>query len=167
MNTSLALRKLLSDGDQGYVYSFWPDVLTLKEVGDPRDIGTYFQMWNEGHWLQARVISAQCRQNTNYKIVRYAAHPFFLEGYTLMGNGEDTFYQKNKEFLNGLHPGYIGFESDTQAFLYTLHYVVEAVGLAAELLQACHYTPDVRRDESPSGWSRSCSISASPASILK
>ena len=125
VNTSLDLRTLLSEGDQGYVYSFWPDVLTLKEVGDPRDIGTYFQMWNEGHWLQARVISAQCRQNTNYKIVRYAAHPFFLEGYTLMGNGEDTFYQKNKDFLQGLHPGYIGFESDTQCFLYTLHYVVE------------------------------------------
>lgn len=128
VNTCLELRKLLSEGDQGYVYSFWPDVLTLKEVGDPRDIGTYFQMWNEGHWLQARVISAQCRQNTNYQIVRYAAHPFFLEGYTLMGNGEDTFYQKNKEFLKGLHPGYIGFESDTQCFLYTLHYVVEQLG---------------------------------------
>ena len=128
VNTCLELRKLLSEDEQGYVYSFWPDVLTLKEVGDPRDIGTYFQMWNEGHWLQARVISAQCRQNTNYKIVRYAAHPFFLEGYTLMGNGEDTFYQKNKEFLNGLHPGYIGFESDTQVFLYTLHYVVEQLG---------------------------------------
>jgi glutamate synthase domain-containing protein 1 len=127
-NTCLNLRKLLSENDQGYVYSFWPDVLTLKEVGDPRDIGTYFQMWNEEHWLQARVISAQCRQNTNYKIVRYAAHPFFLEGYTLMGNGEDTFFQKNKDFLNGLHPGYIGFESDTQAFLYTLHYVVEKLG---------------------------------------
>ena len=128
VSTCLDLRKLLSEGDLGYVYSFWPDVLTLKEVGDPRDIGAYFQMWNESHWLQARVISAQCRQNTNYKIVRYAAHPFFLEGYTLMGNGEDTFYQKNKDALLGLHPGYIGFESDTQCFLYILHYVVEQLG---------------------------------------
>jgi hypothetical protein len=128
VDTCLELRKLLFEGNQGFVYSFWPDVLTLKEVGDPRDIGTFFQMWNEDHWLQAKIISAQCRQNTNYKIVRYAAHPFFLEGYTLMGNGEDTFFQKNRDFLNGLHPGYIGFESDTQAFLYTLHYVVEELG---------------------------------------
>jgi len=128
VDTALTLRKLLSGDDQGYIYSFWPDVLTLKEIGDPRDISTYFQMWNENHWLQARVISAQCRQNTNYRIVRYAAHPFFLEGYTLMGNGEDTFYQKNKEAVAGLHPGYIGFESDTQCFLYTLHYVVEELG---------------------------------------
>ena len=132
LDTRLKLRETLSREKQGFVYSFWPDVLTLKEIGDPRDIGTYFQLWNEDHWLQARVISAQCRQNTNYKIVRYAAHPFFLEGYTLMGNGENTFYQKNKEFQQKLHPGYVGFESDTQCFLYTLHYVVEKLGWPLE-----------------------------------
>jgi len=128
VETRLKLRELLARDDQGYVYSFWPDVLTLKEIGDPRDIGTYFQLWNENHWLQARIISAQCRQNTNYQIVRYAAHPFFLEGYTLMGNGENTFYQKNKEFQQHLNPAYVGFESDTQCFLYTLHYVTEQLG---------------------------------------
>ena len=105
METRLALRKLLAEGDQGYVYSFWPDVLTLKEIGDPRDIAAAFHLWNEGNPLQARVISAQCRQNTNYQIVRYAAHPFFLEGYTLMGNGENTFYQKNREFQQQPQPG--------------------------------------------------------------
>lgn len=125
LNTRLKLRAALARDEQGYVYSFWPDVLTLKEVGDPRDIGTYFQLWDDQHPWQARVISAQCRQNTNYKIVRYAAHPFFLQGYTLMGNGENTFYQKNKEFQQRLHPAYLGFESDTQCFLYTLHYVCE------------------------------------------
>ncbi len=134
--TCLELRKLLSEDGQGYVYSFWPDVLTLKEVGDPRDISAYFQMWEAGHWLQARVISAQCRQNTNYKIVRYAAHPFFLEGYTLMGNGEDTFYQKNKDFLNGLV---------SRLYWFRIRYPVlpvyaplrgRSIGLAAGLLQA-------------------------------
>jgi glutamate synthase domain-containing protein 1 len=128
LETRLKLREALSVDHQGYVYSFWPDVLTLKEIGDPRDIGTFFQLWNEDHWLKGRVISAQCRQNTNYQIVRYAAHPFFLEGYTLMGNGENTFYQKNKEYQQHLYPGYLGFESDTQCFLYTLHYVVEKLG---------------------------------------
>lgn len=128
LKTRLKLRQALAEGNQGYVYSFWPDVLTLKEIGDPRDIGTFFQLWNSEHWLMARVISAQCRQNTNYQIVRYAAHPFFCEGYTLMGNGENTFYQKNKEFQQRLDPAYIGFESDTQCFLYTLHYVLEKLG---------------------------------------
>jgi hypothetical protein len=128
VETRLALRSALADGEQGYVYSFWPDVLTLKEIGDPRDIGSAFGLWDDAHPLRARTISAQCRQNTNYRIERYAAHPFFLEGYTLMGNGENTFFQKNREFQQTLSPYYSGFESDTQSFLYTLHYVSETLG---------------------------------------
>lgn len=55
---------------------------------------------------------------------RYAAHPFFLQGYTLCANGENTFYTKNTEYQKSLHRGYVGFESDSQNFLYTLHYVL-------------------------------------------
>ena len=123
LDTRLALRKILEKADAGYVYSFWPDVLTLKEIGDPADIATYFHLWDDNGCLVAKSIVAQCRQNTNYAIVRYAAHPFFLQGYTLCANGENTFYTKNKEFQKSLHRGYIGFESDSQCFLNTLHYV--------------------------------------------
>ena len=124
LNTRLALRALLEKEDNGYVFSFWPDVLTLKEIGDPRDIATYFGLWDDTGELMARNVVVQCRQNTNYEIVRYAAHPFFLQGYTLCANGENTFYTKNKEYQKSLHRGYIGFESDSQNFLYTLHYVL-------------------------------------------
>ena len=72
------LRALLTRENEGYVYSFWPDVLTLKEIGDPQDIASYFRLWDDRESLQARNIVAQCRQNTNYDIVRYAAHPFFF-----------------------------------------------------------------------------------------
>lgn len=124
LDTRLALRKILDESGEGFVYSFWPDVLTLKEIGDPADIATYFRLWDDNGCLVAKNIIAQCRQNTNYDIVRYAAHPFFLQGYTLCANGENTFYTKNKEFQKSLHRGYIGFESDSQNFLYTLHYVL-------------------------------------------
>jgi len=123
VNTRLRLRKALEVGDAGYVYSFWPDVLTLKEIGDPKDIGTYFGLWKESKDFAAKIITAQCRQNTNYDIVRYAAHPFFLQGYTSLANGENTFYEKNKLFQQRLYKGYVGFESDSQCFLYTLHYL--------------------------------------------
>ena len=56
--------------------------------------------------------------------MRYAAHPFFLQGYTVCVNGENTFYTKNKEFQKSLHRGYTGFESDSQCLLYSLHYVL-------------------------------------------
>ncbi len=123
VNTRLKIRKALEKKDKGYVYSFWPDVLTLKEIGDPKDIGTYFGLWEENNDFTAKVITAQCRQNTNYDIVRYAAHPFFLQGYTSLTNGENTFYEKNRLFQKSLYPGYLGFESDSQCFLYTLHYL--------------------------------------------
>ncbi|MDD3237522.1 MAG: hypothetical protein PHV37_05430 [Candidatus Gastranaerophilales bacterium] len=123
VNSRLKLRKLLEEDDEGYVYSFWEDVLTLKEIGNPKDIGTYFNLWGEDVNIRSKIITAQCRQNTNYDIVRYAAHPFFLQGYTTLTNGENTFYEKNKLAQKNLHKAYIGFESDSQCFLYTLHYV--------------------------------------------
>ena len=123
VNTRLKIRKALEKENKGYVYSFWPDVLTLKEIGDPKDIGTYFGLWEENDFFTAKVITAQCRQNTNYDIVRYAAHPFFLQGYTALANGENTFFEKNKLFQKNLYKGYLGFESDSQCFLYTLHYL--------------------------------------------
>ncbi len=128
LDMRLKLRAALEANEQGFVYSFWPDVATLKEIGDPRDIGTYFNLWDADEKFTARVITAQCRQNTNYDIVRYAAHPFFLQGYTALANGENTFYLKNVEFQRKLHSGYIGFESDSQCFLYTLHYVHRELG---------------------------------------
>lgn len=128
LDTRLALRALLAgrDGaaDEGYVYSFWPDVLTLKEIGDPADIAAYFRLWEDNGRLTARNIVTQCRQNTNYAIVRYAAHPFFLQGYTLCANGENTLFSRNRDFQKSLHRGYAGFESDSQCLLYTLHYVL-------------------------------------------
>lgn len=124
LDTRLALRRILEENGAGYVYSFWPDILTLKEIGDPRDIATYFRLWDDSGCLMAKSIVTQCRQNTNYDIVRYAAHPFFIQGYTLCANGENTFYTKNKEYQKSLHRGYIGFESDSQNFIYTLHYVL-------------------------------------------
>ncbi len=123
VDTRLKIRKELEKNEDGFVYSFWPDLVTLKEIGDPKDIGTYFGLWEEDEDFSAKIITAQCRQNTNYDIVRYAAHPFFLQGYTALANGENTFYEKNKLFQQSLYKGYIGFESDSQCFLYTLHYI--------------------------------------------
>ncbi len=135
LDTRLELRKLLEEHNGGYVYSFWPDVLTLKEIGDPGDIAEYFDLWKEDGRLCARNIVAQCRQNTNYGIVRYAAHPFFLQGYTLCANGENTFFTRNTEFQKNLHRGYVGFESDSQNLLYTLHYVHRELGWPARYVK--------------------------------
>jgi glutamate synthase domain-containing protein 1 len=68
------------------VFSFWPDVIMIKEIGDPMTVARFLKL--DRKELHARVIMAQGRQNTNYAINLYACHPFFIQGYCTMTNGE-------------------------------------------------------------------------------
>ncbi|MBA3060480.1 MAG: glutamate synthase, partial [Nitrospirae bacterium] len=88
MNTRLALRNIGEPDESIFVFSFYPDVITLKEVGDPLELGEFFGLDRDG--LKAKIIFAQGRQNTNYQIYLYACHPFFIQGYCSMTNGENT-----------------------------------------------------------------------------
>jgi glutamate synthase domain-containing protein 1 len=97
------------------VFSFWPDVIMLKEVGDPLVLADYLGLDHED--FQARVILAQGRQNTNYAIDIYACHPFFIQGYATMTNGENTAFVPIREYLTSRgYPGYVGYQSDSEVF---------------------------------------------------
>lgn len=113
------------------VFSFWPDVIMIKEIGDPLTVAHYLGLDREE--LHARVIMAQGRQNTNYAINLYACHPFFLEGYATMTNGENTAFIPIKEYLmsRGI-AGYTGFYSDSEVFTHILHYTLKQLGLGIE-----------------------------------
>jgi len=121
LETRLQLRQM-GEADQSlFVFSFYPDVLTLKEVGDPLQLGEFLGL--DDGTLQARVILAQGRQNTNYAIYLYACHPFFIQGYCTMTNGENTAFVPIREYLmsRGV-PGYAGYNSDSEVFTHILHY---------------------------------------------
>ncbi|MFP4388027.1 MAG: glutamate synthase, partial [Desulfococcaceae bacterium] len=73
------------------------------------------------------------RQNTNYAINLYACHPFFLEGYSTMTNGENTAFIPIKEYLMSRgFPGYAGYQSDSEVFTHILHYAHKELGLSLE-----------------------------------
>ncbi len=76
MNTRLALRKIGEPDESIFVFSFYPDIITLKEVGDPLQLSEFFGL--DSSLLKAKIIFAQGRQNTNYAINLYACHPFFM-----------------------------------------------------------------------------------------
>ena len=120
--TRLELREMGKDDASIIIFSFWPDLITLKEVGDPLDVGLFFGLDKKP--LMAKNIFAQGRQNTNYAINLYACHPFFIEGFTTMTNGENTAFVPIREFLTsrGL-PGYVGYRSDSEVFCHILHYI--------------------------------------------
>jgi glutamate synthase domain-containing protein 1 len=110
------------------VFSLWSDVITIKEVGWPLEIGDALAL-NDNR-IMARVVMAQGRQNTNYGINLYACHPFFIQGIATMANGENSAFVPIKEWLEGKNiAGYSGYQSDSEVFAHILHYVIRKLKL--------------------------------------
>ena len=133
MHTRLFLRR---DGEQHgsdlTVFSFWSDVVMIKEVGWPLAVGDALTL--SDNRITARVVMAQGRQNTNYGINLYACHPFFIQGISTMTNGENTAFVPIKEWLEGKNiPGYTGYQSDSEVFTHILHYVTKKLKLPLEV----------------------------------
>ena len=143
--TRVALRKDGEDhGADLTAFSFWPDVAIIKEVGWPLDVGNALHL-NDGR-IKSRICMAQGRQNTNYGINLYACHPFFIQGVATMTNGENTAYIPIKEYLSGMHhPGYIGYQSDSEVFAHILHYVHKTLKLPLEAYK--HVITPLKTDE--------------------
>lgn len=136
MNTRLAIRDMGEPDESIFAFSFYPDVLTLKEVGDPLQVGEFFGLDRSD--ISAKIVLAQGRQNTNYAIYLYACHPFFIQGYGSMTNGENTAFVPIREFLAGRGiPGYMGYNSDSEVFTHILHYTNRQLGYPL------HYYKDV------------------------
>lgn len=127
----LKLRKMGEEKEDMMVFSFWPDVIMIKEIGDPMEVAHYLKL--DRKELEARVIMAQGRQNTNYEINLYACHPFFLQGYSTMTNGENTAFFPIRDFLMSRgFDGYSGYQSDSEVFTHILHYCQTKLKLGLE-----------------------------------
>mgnify|MGYP001772729298 CR=1 FL=1 len=125
--TRVKLRLMGEEKENLFVFSFYPDVVMLKEVGDPVEVAEFFSL-DEGK-LKSKIIMAQGRQNTNYSINLYSCHPFFIQGYSTMTNGENTAFVPIKEFLISRNiPGYMGYNSDSEVFTHILHYINHVLG---------------------------------------
>jgi hypothetical protein len=128
MMMRLQLRRMGEEDGSMMIFSFWPDVIMIKEVGDPMAIADYLGL--DRKELQARAMLVQGRQNTNYAINIYACHPFFIQGVATMTNGENTAFVPIREFLMSRgFPGYIGYQSDSETFTHILHYTVNHLAL--------------------------------------
>ncbi len=131
MTTRLQLRAMGEEKEDMIVFSFWPDVIMVKEIGDPMAVARHLQL--DRKELSARVILAQGRQNTNYAINLYACHPFFIQGFASMTNGENTAFVPIRTFLESRgFPGYVGYNSDSEVFTHILHYMTRALGFGIE-----------------------------------
>ncbi len=140
----LQLRAMGEEKQDMIVFSFWPDVIMIKEIGDPLLVTNHLKL--DRKELNARVIMAQGRQNTNYGITLYACHPFFIQGYSTMTNGENTAFLPIKAYLESRgYPGYIGYESDSEVFSHILHYTMVQLGLNLETYK--HIITPLQQDD--------------------
>ena len=131
LETRLTLRAMGEETGDMIVFSFWPDVIMIKEIGDPLQVARHLQL--DRKELRARIIMAQGRQNTNYAINLYACHPFFIQGYSTMTNGENTAFIPIREYLSSRgFPGYMGYQSDSEVFTHILHFAATRLGLGVE-----------------------------------
>ncbi len=131
MRIRLKLREMGLKDESMIVYSFWPDSILLKEIGDPMAVAEYMNLESSG--LKARIVMAQGRQNTNYAINLYACHPFFIQGIASMTNGENTAFVPIREFLESRgFEGYVGYQSDSEVFTHIFHYMLNFLGLPIE-----------------------------------
>lgn len=127
LKTRLELRRLGQQDEAIIVFSFYPDILCLKEVGDPLEVSEFFGLGDSA--LKAKIVLAQGRQNTNYAINLYACHPFFIQGFSTMTNGENTAFVPIREYLTSRgFPGYVGYNSDSEVFTHILHYMTKQLG---------------------------------------
>ncbi len=128
LRARLALRKLSTEEDPLTIFSFYPDVAMIKEIGWPMQIGDALCL-HDGQ-LKSRVCMAQGRQNTNYGINLYACHPFFIQGISTMTNGENTAFVPIRDWLLGKKfAGYSGYHSDSEVFTHILHYTLKQLKL--------------------------------------
>jgi predicted glutamine amidotransferase len=131
LDIRLTLRHMGEEKKDMIVFSFWPDVIMIKEIGDPLTVAEHLKLDRTD--LHARVIMAQGRQNTNYAINLYACHPFFIQGFSTMTNGENTAFIPIRDYLESRnYPGYIGYQSDSEVFTHILHYTMSQLGLGIE-----------------------------------
>jgi glutamate synthase domain-containing protein 1 len=166
MMIQLQLRRMGEEDESMLIFSFWPDVIIIKEVGDPLAIAEYLGL--DRKELKARVIISQGRQNTNYAINIYACHPFFIQGMATVTNGENTAFVPIREFLMSRNfPGYTGYQSDSETFTHILHYMHHQLGMGMEMYKHI-ITPlkDGELDRHPNGlWLRKLKQTCRPLII--
>ena len=124
----LELQKMDGYGREMTVFSFWPDTIVIKEIGNPADLADYLDLGRRD--LHSRIIMAQGHQNTGPNANLDACHPVFLQGFATVANGENTALGPNHEFLASRgFSGYNGFRPGSGVFTYALHYSLEQLGL--------------------------------------
>ena len=116
------------------LFSFWPNTIILKELGDPLSFSEYLNLNRKD--LTAKVILVQSEQSTDCLGDLNTCSPSFLQGFASVVSGENTASEINREFLNSRNfAGYNGHRSESAVLTYTFHYTFKKLGLGLDGLK--------------------------------
>ena len=112
-------------------FSFWPDTITIKEMGDPLAVSDFLDLNQRG--MSAKIIMVQGEQIAKSGKILKSCSPSFLQGFATIANGENMASGINREFLRGRgFIGYNGQRADCDVLTDTLHYTINKLGLSLD-----------------------------------
>lgn len=112
-------------------FSFWPDTIIVKEIGDPMSVAEYLDL--NRRELTAKIVMVQGEQGAGCENRLKSCSPSFLGGYATIVDGENTASAANREFLKSRgFIGYNGMRSAGDVFTDALHYTMNGLGLGLD-----------------------------------
>lgn len=112
-------------------FSFWPDTIIIKEMGNPLSVADCLHLNRKE--LKAKILMVQGDQNNAFGINLNTFFPSFLQGFATIAGGENTAATINREFLKSRgFEGYNGLRSSGDVFTDTLHYTITKLGLGLD-----------------------------------
>lgn len=127
----MELIKSGKDSREMIPFSFWPDTIIIKEMGNPLSIGEFLNLNRKE--LRANTILLQGDQKAPSVKDLNCFSPSFLQGFATISNGENMVAKTNREFLKSRgFPGYNGFRSLNDVFTDVLHFTMSGLGLGLD-----------------------------------
>ena len=130
-NIHMELLKLGKNSGDMIPFSFWPDTIIIKEMGDPLAVSDFLDL-NRKEML-SQIIMVQSEQIPKSGKCLKSCSPSFLQGFATITTGENMAAGINREFLKSRDfVGYNGHRSVGDTFTDTLHYTINKLGLSID-----------------------------------
>ena len=121
----LQLREMGEEKEDMIVFSFWPDVIMIKEIGDPLAVAQHLKLDRKesgqpGHHGPGTAEHQLCHQSL-------CLPSLFPPGVRHHDQRREHGLCPDPDFLQSRgFPGYIGYKSDSEVFTHILHYTPDS-----------------------------------------
>lgn len=132
MKIQLQLKKMGEEKNDMTVFSFWPDIILMKEIISPLEIVDYLDL-DRNEFLAKSIMLYVNESNGNSNDL-YSFNPSFHMGFAAMNNGENQSYRINRDYLTS-RKQYCPDSSKAELLTQIIHYSVSVLDLEIKHLK--------------------------------